>query len=238
MPLAVRCYSFSVFERFVNRILYLVIRIVFRLDDRDLEKLPKKGPGILVSNHTSNLEGPIYYILIQPREATGLAKRELWQNPVTRFFMQVWQLIPVIRGRPDPKAISRAMKALDRGMFLGVAPEGTRSPGGELQRGFPGAALLATAKQVPIYPMVTWGMTELSRNIRRFRRTTITLRVGAPFLLLKPEGRRPSLEQLREMTDEMMFQIARLLPERYRGYYSDLSQMRTKYLRFLDKTAS
>lgn len=226
------------FERFVNRILYWVIHIVFRVDDRELEKLPKKGPGILASNHTSNLEGPIYYVLIQPREATGLAKRELWQNAATRFFMQVWGLIPVSRGRPDPKAMNRAMRALDQGKFLGIAPEGTRSKEGKLQRGFPGAALLATAKQVPIYPMVQWGMIEFPRNIRRLRRTPITIRVGSPFLLLKPEGRRPSRDQLREMTDEMMYQLARLLPERYRGYYSDLSQMRTEYIRPLEQRTS
>ena len=225
------------FERVVNRILRCVIRIVFRVDDRELRKLPRKGPAILVSNHTTNLEGPVYYVLIQPREATGLAKRELWQNPATKFFMQLWGMIPVTRGRPDPKAINCAMKALDRGKFLGIAPEGTRSRGGELQRGFPGAALLATAKQVPIYPMVQWGMTEFSRNVRRLRRTRITFRVGSPFVLLKPSGKRPSLDQLREMTDEMMFQLARLLPERYRGYYQDLSQMRTEYLRFLEEEA-
>jgi hypothetical protein len=56
-------------------------------------------------------------------------------------------------------------------------------------------------------------------------------------VLLKPSGKRPSLDQLREMTDEMMFQLARLLPERYRGYYQDLSQMRTEYLRFLEEEA-
>lgn len=222
------------FERFINTILRWIIHLVFRLDAEELKKLPLQGPAILVSNHTSNLEGPIYYILIQPRVATGLAKRELWDNPVTRFFMQLWGLIPVSRGRPDPKAINRALKALERGRFLGVAPEGTRSRTGELQRGFPGTALLATAKQVPIYPMVHWGMTEFSKNVRRLRRTPLTFRIGKPFVLPRQGERRPSLDQLREMTDEMMYQIALLLPEKYRGYYRDLSRMSTNYLRFLD----
>lgn len=222
-------------ERFVNAVLRLIIHIVFRLDADDLRKLPRKGPAILVSNHTSNLEGPIYYVLIQPREATGLAKRELWNNPVTRFFMQLWGMIPVSRGRPDPKAIHRAMRALRRGKFLGIAPEGTRSRTGELQRGFPGTALLATTGQVPIYPMVHWGMTEFTKNLRRLRRTPLTFKIGTPFVLPKQGGKRPSLEQLREMTDEMMYQLALLLPERYRGYYRDLSGMSTKYLHFLEE---
>jgi 1-acyl-sn-glycerol-3-phosphate acyltransferase len=226
-----------VFERFINAILRVIIRVVFRLDAHELSKLPLKGPAILVSNHTSNLEGPIYYVLIQPREATGLAKRELWENPATRFFMQLWGLIPVSRGRPDPKAINRALRALEKGKFLGIAPEGTRSRSGELQRGFPGTALLATAKQVPIYPMAHWGMTELSRNLRRLRRTPLTFKIGRPFLLLRKSERRPSLEELREMTDEMMYQLALLLPDGYRGYYRDLSRLSTKYLRFLGEGA-
>lgn len=224
-------------ERLVNAILRGIINILFRLNADELDKLPMQGPAILVSNHTSNLEGPMYYVLIQPREATGLAKRELWENPVTRFFMQLWGLIPVSRGRPDPKAMNRAMRALRRGKFLGIAPEGTRSRTGELQRGFPGTALLAIAREVPIYPMVQWGMTEFPSNLRRLRRTPLTFRIGTPFVLSKQGGRRPSLDQLREMTDEMMYQLALLLPERYRGYYRDLSRMSTKYLHFLEEAS-
>jgi len=35
------------------------------------------------------------------------------------------------------------------------------------------------------------------------------------------------------MTDEMMYQLARLLPERNRGNYADLSKMTTEYLEFV-----
>ncbi len=221
------------FERFVNALIRGVLKLLFRIDGDELAKLPPEGPAILVSNHTTNLEGPIYYVLIQPRRATGLAKRELWENPATRFFMQLWQMIPVTRGRPDPRAIRRALRALDRGMFLGIAPEGTRSKGGGLQRGLPGTALLATAKQVPIYPMVQWGITDFSRNIRRLRRTPITFRVGPPFFLPKRGERRASMEELRQMTDEIMYQLALLLPEEHRGYYAEVSQRTARYLTFL-----
>lgn len=220
-------------EKVVNRIIRWVVRLFFRLEDEELSKLPPEGPGILVSNHTSNLEGPIIYVLIQPRSATGLAKRELWGNVATRFFMHVWQLIPISRGRPDPRAMQRALRALERGQFLGIAPEGTRSRTGALQRGYPGTALLATAKQVPIYPVVQWGMPEVSRRLKQLRKPRLVFRVGRPFVLPKREGKRPSLNELREMTDEIMYQLALLLPEGYRGYYSDLSQRKTDYLKFL-----
>ena len=37
-----------------------------------------------------------------------------------------------------------------------------------------------------------------------------------------------------EMADEIMYQLAALLPEQYRGEYTDLSQMTTQYLNFDD----
>jgi hypothetical protein len=35
------------------------------------------------------------------------------------------------------------------------------------------------------------------------------------------------------MADEMMYQIAENVPERYRGYYSDFSKKTTHYLQFV-----
>ena len=37
---------------------------------------------------------------------------------------------------------------------------------------------------------------------------------------------------LRLIADEMMYQLAALLPEHYRGVYGDLSRMTTHYLQF------
>jgi hypothetical protein len=36
------------------------------------------------------------------------------------------------------------------------------------------------------------------------------------------------------MTDEIMYQLAALLPEQYRGAYSDLNLATARYLQFID----
>jgi len=41
-----------------------------------------------------------------------------------------------------------------------------------------------------------------------------------------------------QMTDEIMYQIAALLPPDYRGHYSDLSAATETYLRFPDSSGS
>lgn len=223
--------SMPLLERGVNGAIRGLVRALCRVDADALNTIPATGPAILVSNHSTNLEGPIYYVLLDPRRKTALGKRELWNFPITRFFMQLWGVIPLNRGGPDRRALRRARGALDRGEFLGIAPEGTRSASGRLQRGRPGAALLATAANVPIIPMVQWGIQDLVKNVRRFRKTPLHFRVGAPFFLHVPGGGEPTRSDLRRMTDEIMYQLAILLPEHLRGYYRDLSKMTENYIR-------
>lgn len=207
-------------ERFVNGVIRFALRVVARIRIEGLELVPN-GPAILVTNHTTNFEGPLYYLLLHPIPRTALGKIELWKNPVTRFVMQVWGIIPLQRGVPDRLALRRVSRALAEGKIVGLAPEGTRSRDGTLQRGRPGAALLAATHQVPVIPIVQWGASRLMTNLRRLRRTTIHVRAGRPFRLGAPGGRRPTPAELRRMTDEVMCRLAELLPSRYRGVYRD-----------------
>lgn len=222
--------SMPILEGAVNSVLRSLIHTLYRVDGDELNRIPQVGPAILVTNHSTNLEGPIYYVLLDPRKKTALGKRELWNNPFTRFFMQIWGVIPLNRSGPDRRALRRAKEALARGEFLGIAPEGTRSPSGKLQRGRPGAALLATSARVPIIPMVQWGVQDLLANLKRFRRTPLHFRVGTPFYLNVPGDGEVERSDLRTMTDEIMYQLAVLLPQQLRGYYSDVSAMTERYI--------
>ncbi len=219
-------------ERVVNAVIRFLIRVACRLDARDLEQLPADGPGILLANHTTYIEGPMIYVLIRPREATALAKREVWANPLTRFFMNTWHIIPLSRGQVDREAMRAAMRTLDEGRFLGIAAEGTRSRTGVLTKGHPGVTFFAANRNVPIYPIAQWGLPDLKHNLKRFRRTPVTIRVGAPFYVRKPTNEPITGSDRRKMIDEIMYQVAVLLPEELRGYYRDLSQLSTEYLEF------
>ena len=220
-----------VVETLVNALIRGIVQLLCTVHGSELNRIPRKGPAIWVTNHTTNLEGPIYYVLTDPRRKTALGKQELWRNPVTRFIMQLWGVIPLNRRGADRRAMQRARRVLERGDFLGIAPEGTRSMSGRLQRGRPGAAMIATAANVPIYPMVQWGIGDLVQNLRRLRKTHLHFRVGTPFYLHVPEGRAPKPAELRQMADEIMYQLAVLLPPRLRGYYRDLSAMTTEFIR-------
>jgi len=85
-------------ERFVNFVVSLLFHITCRVEVDGLEYVPLKGPAILISNHTTFLEGPLFYIKLRPRRTVALAKIELWEKGLTRLAMEAWQSIPVDRG--------------------------------------------------------------------------------------------------------------------------------------------
>jgi 1-acyl-sn-glycerol-3-phosphate acyltransferase len=211
-------------ETIVNSTLRMLFRILYRIDAREMRKLPSEGPALLMTNHTSNLEGPAYYVFMQPSRATALGKVELWNNPFTRFLMRLWQIIPLHRDQVDREAIRLAVGALRDRYIVGIAPEGTRSKRGVMRKAHPGIALLATRLPVPVYPVAHWGFTEFRRNLARLRRTTVVFKVGEPFYIDINEGARISAADLREIADQMMYRVASLLPEQMRGYYRDLSR--------------
>jgi hypothetical protein len=73
--------------------------------------------------------------------------------------------------------------------------------------------------------------------MRRLRRTAFNILVGSPFYL-EAGGARVTREAREQMTGEVMYQMAALLPPPYRGVYADLGAATERYLRFPEGSAS
>lgn len=209
-----------------------VTRLLCNIDDTQLIRVPEHGPLIIASNHINFMEVPLLYTHLQPRVVTGFAKAETWDNPALGFLFNLWGAIPIQRGEGDAKAFKNALIALREGKILAIAPEGTRSGDGRLGRGYPGIVMLAYYSHAPILPLVYFGGEQLRNNLNRLKRTDFFIRVGKIFNIHYPEN---GLD--RELRDnvlqEIMYQLAVLLPPEYRGYYSDISNLTTKYLNFV-----
>jgi hypothetical protein len=67
----------------------------------------------------------------------------------------------------------------------------------------------------------TLGWRGYLKNLKRFKRTDFHIRVGESFIL-DTGGTEVTGEMRQQIVDEMMFQLAALLPEVYRGEYFDL----------------
>ncbi len=94
----------------------------------------------------------------------------------------------------------------------------------------PGTVIIALHSGVPILPIAHWDGEAYLKNLKRFKRTDFHIRVGESFIL-DTGGTEVTGEMRQQIVDEMMFQLAALLPEVYRGEYFDLGKSTKKYIR-------
>ena len=190
------------------------------------EAVPPKGPLIVVSNHLSNSDSPVLVASL-PRTLHFTAKDGLFSNPLASAFLKSVGVHPLNRNRGGAEALRWNLKLLEEDRSVVFFPEGTRSRNGGMSKGKPGIAYVAAKSQAPILPVGITG----TENIKGFWRIPfplcrIEVRIGDPFTLPVLEGKlsRPVLEHL---TDTIMYRIAALVPQRYRGYY-DAQESRSK----------
>ena len=206
--------------------------LLCRVDREQFAQVPEQGPLILVANHINFLEVPLVYTHLQPRPVTGFVKAENLDDPIFGpLLIRLWGGIPLRRGEADVLALRQALKALEEGHILAIAPEGTRSGSGQLQQGHPGIVFVALRSGAPLLPMVYYGSELFWRNVTGLRRTDFHIVVGQPFYL-NDHGVKVTRRVRERMTDEIMYQLAALLPPAYRGSYAGLEAATETYLRF------
>jgi 1-acyl-sn-glycerol-3-phosphate acyltransferase len=222
---------------FFRWLVVLVIKIgtsiSCRIEKFDLEKVPLEGAMILAANHIGSLEVPLLLAYLQPRRMISLAKIETWNNRFMGWLFDLWEAIPIRRGDVDLTAVRLCLTGLSEGKMLFIAPEGTRSRDGKLLRGQPGIVMIALRAGVPILPIVHWGGENYLRNLKSFKRTDFHIRVGKAFTL-EAKGEKVNGKLRQEMADEIMGQIAILMPVEYRGQYANYDQPSEKYLHFVE----
>lgn len=220
------------FQRFANLVLRFVMFILLDLEVEGLENLPEEGPLITVQNHMIFVDTVIGAAFIK-RQVVGMSKVENYRYAPLAILFRLYGTLPVRRGEVDRTALRTALRVLEEGKVLMVAPEGTRSKTNTLQKGKDGLSYVAVKAGAPIVPIAIWGQEKFWDQLRRLRRTKVKMVMGKPFIFEPGEGKL-TREQLSQMTHEMMYRLAALLPPEYRGYYSDLSAATEEYVRLYD----
>lgn len=205
--------------------------VICNVNKKALKAIPRQGPMIMIGNHVNSLDVLAALTFSHPRKIYFLVKRETFEILILRFLFNIWESIPVDRGTADFQALNKAAGVLNQGHFIAIAPEGTRTNDGRLVQAHAGVVVIALKSKAPIMPTVQYGGEKFYKNIKKLRRTKITMRVGAPFMIC-PDSIYPGKEERQLIADEIMYQVAKLLPAEYRGYYSDLSKTTTNYLNF------
>jgi 1-acyl-sn-glycerol-3-phosphate acyltransferase len=223
----------SLSQTLVLKFLDALTSTICRIDDAQIAKVPARGPLILITNHVNVLEIPVLHSRLQPRPISGFFAAKRLESAWMRWLLNTLNGIPVQRDKLDRTALRQAISRIRAGDTFVIAPEGTRNADGRLGTGKPGVVLLAQQSGAPIQPIVHWGDKHWQRNLRRLRRTPFHIAVGRPFRL-DTGGKRVDRRMRLEILDQIMVQMAALLPPEYRGVYSNRDAAKPKYLQFLD----
>jgi 1-acyl-sn-glycerol-3-phosphate acyltransferase len=182
-----------------------------------LENVPRSGPALVVVNHLGDAD-LVVGVALSPVQFEAVSKVELHKLPLVGALMEAYGVIWIHRGQPDRRALRAVLDGLHEGRLIAIAPEGRESLSGALEEGTGGAAFLALKANVPVVPLTFTGTENESiyGNLRRLRRTPVTMTIGPAFNLEQQADRKQALEA---GTRQIMLALARQLPPEYRGAY-------------------
>jgi len=195
------------------------ILLVGRIRVTGRNNIPDR-PSILVSNHA--FVSDAFMLALVFGRVQALAQAESFTLPFFGWLLAHAGQIPVIRGQRE-KILVRAADQLARGQHVLVYPEGELSHGGDLHEGRTGAAELTFSTGAPLLPVGFYVPPHHGRALRsrHYNRPTLGVwQVGGPCYVAIGEawwpfaGRKAaSLEDLRDVTDEMMVRIETVLDQ-------------------------
>jgi 1-acyl-sn-glycerol-3-phosphate acyltransferase len=200
-----------------------VARRLWRLHLEGYDRLPVSGPAVLCPNHISFLDSA-FIMLTVPRRISFVGKAEYMDSWKTKHLFPALGMIPIDRAGGDRSqgALDAAAAVLRRGELFGIFPEGTRSRDGALYRGHTGAARLALKIGCPIFPIGVIGTREIQPPGAKLPRLRMdcTIRIGRPVRVQRYQDRPDDRLALRQITDELMFEIRELTGQEYRDVYA------------------
>ncbi len=212
---------------FLHVLLGPIVRLLRNPVVEGLEHVPEEGPAILASNHLS-FSDSIFLPLVLPRRIWFPAKLEYFTKPgvkgkLTKAFFKGTGQIPIDRagGNASENALRAGLNVLRQGGLFGIYPEGTRSPDGRLHKGKTGVARLALEGRVPVIPVAMIDTDkfqptgQLIPNLSR-----VGIRFGEPLDFSRYEGMANDRAVLRAITDEIMYELARLSGREYVDEYA------------------
>jgi len=183
------------------------------------ENIPDQGPLIITGNHFSFSDSVAMLHIAPPSIEMFSGANPAFTPWWGKLLPRLWGVLFVFRGTGSRQAIRDAESILKQDGFFGIFPEG--GAWAEMIRpARPGAAFLAARTGAPILPVGFTGFNDVLPL--RFRdQSKVTIRVGK---LYQPEpvtGRgRERRQQLDDLGERIMKEIAVLIPDHLRGKYS------------------
>ena len=153
----------TLFQLLVCKIGYMVrLKLVYRLEVHGLENVPKDNRYIVCPNHLSTLDPPLM-VAVMPRSVSFMAKKELFDIPFLRWWIDWLGAFAVNRESLGPSTVKTVQTIRESNWVLGMFPQGTRGVPGEIRGVTKGFAGLAKLTKCDILPVGIIGSNEVKR---------------------------------------------------------------------------
>lgn len=184
-----------------------------------------KKPILFICNHLSNSDALVLNSVLKDQDITFVAGIKLSNNPLTNLGITITKTIPIKPNTADKEAISKVIKTLKNGNNILIFPEGTRSRTGSMIKAKKGVVLIQKMSKATVVPLGIYGSEKLlpingeDMSGEKFQHAVVNLNIGKGIDIpqrLKDEDKHLYEEKT---TEFIMKEVAKLLPEEYRGVY-------------------
>lgn len=185
--------------------LLLILRFVYRIEGRNLDRIPKASGMLLIANHMSYIDWLILSAAC-PRPIRFVFDARYQEKPLAGWFLRCFSGIPVSRNSVRDM-IRKTSSAIHEGDIVCIFPEGQLSRTGvlnDLKKGFSLIAAKAETSVLPVYMDSLWGSVfSFERNHYFWKwplsfRQRIVVNFGdpIPYQQATPEAARDALQAL------------------------------------------
>ena len=150
----------KLFQYIITHIGYKIrMKLVYRLEVRGLENVPKDNAYIVAPNHLSTLDPPMIAGVL-PRPVAYMAKKELFKNPFMRWWLNWLGSFAVDRENLSVSTIRTVLTIKKTDWVFGIFPQGTRQEPGVISNITKGFASLAKTTKCGVLPVGIIGTHE------------------------------------------------------------------------------
>lgn len=211
-------------SKVVNRIIkkYAKIHVEGYENLEDVER-----PILFVCNHLSNADGLVLNKVLKEEDVTFVSGVKLSDNGFTNFGAITVKTTPIVPNSADNDGLKNIIKILKARENVLIFPEGTRSRCGSMIEGKKGVLVIQRLSKASIVPIGITGTEKLlpindkDMGKEKFHYADVNVKIGKPIQMPEKKTDESKEEYEERKLHTLMTSIAVLLPEEYRGVYTD-----------------
>jgi 1-acyl-sn-glycerol-3-phosphate acyltransferase len=197
--------------RFLIRVFgRMILPILFRLRITGRKNFPKRGPLLVVGNHTAAMEAVLLNIY-SPWQIEMLSAADTPAEWITETVANLYGVIPIHRGSYDRVALESALDVLKQSGVIGIFPEGGIWQEGK-KKALPGIAWLSKHSDAPVLPIGFSDTTGVINAALKLKRPLVSMHVGDLILAASIPPDKPRKKYLQEYADLVIEEVHKLVP--------------------------